>query len=420
MPAQLLNQPLDAREVYIFASPSEGIGQRVTVRSEIDELVNQLNLSIATLRTDSETVDTQISTDLQAAIQAVQDDVNARWQGVKSSYTVAYAVPTFADLNTGLAGLDVNATDWHSWVLVHSEPARNGVYRYLGGSWSRVPEFSTVDSLTAGVEFFDDNGDTYWLVNQDAIPVSATNNAIASVQLIPYGRVERLSFGDVLAKEGDNVSLRFNPRYFQSTLIDGSQHLNFSDQFRGELDQLAQVQPQLQGQIDQVNQQLTNFNNTIAQIDQRLVTAEASITDLNATVAVHSNSLTDLSVQINDKLDASQLDIAQEAKLADLVKEFTLAGGVGGVNRTTEERLDPDDGMQYYFTTYEGSTGWGHLKFRGFDLSDTLAPFSRRGDSYVFQRVGVDSFRIMFQSRNGFFPDNRTSIALIRMPGKST
>jgi hypothetical protein len=68
----------------------------------------------------------------------------------------------------------------------------------------------------------------------------------------------------------------------------------------------------------------------------------------------------------------------------------------------------------YYFTTFQWSTGWGHLRFRAIDMSDALAPHTKEGDSYVFQRVGVDEAKIVFQSRRAAFPNGECDVTLIR------
>jgi hypothetical protein len=113
-----------------------------------------------------------------------------------------------------------------------------------------------------------------------------------------------------------------------------------------------------------------------------------------------------LQTQINQKVGEADIDNA----LVSVIKEFQLIGGV------EVRRVDPDDDAEYIYTTFEFSTGFGTLNFRSFDLSETFDPYRKVGFLYNFEKFGVDSARIMFQSRDARFPDNQVSIVLIRIP----
>jgi hypothetical protein len=113
-----------------------------------------------------------------------------------------------------------------------------------------------------------------------------------------------------------------------------------------------------------------------------------------------------LQAQINQKVGEADIDNA----LVSVIKEFTLTGGV------ETRRVEPDDGGEYVYTTFEFATGFNSLNFRAFDLSETLDPFRKVGFLYNFEKFGVDSARVMFQSRDARFPDDQVSIALIRIP----
>jgi hypothetical protein len=155
---------------------------------------------------------------------------------------------------------------------------------------------------------------------------------------------------------------------------------------------------------------LTGHTEQLGQQRQSIEVLDAAVTDARATILTHGQKLTELDKELDGKLNSADLEAAQEAKLAQLVKTFVLTGGV------TERRVDPDDDATYFFTTFTQSTGWNHLHFRQFDLSESLAPYTKRGYSFTFQRVDLDSFRIIFQSSVAAFPDDAVDIALIRIP----
>ena len=117
-----------------------------------------------------------------------------------------------------------------------------------------------------------------------------------------------------------------------------------------------------------------------------------------------------LQAQINQKVGVIEIDNA----LIGLVKEFTLTGGV------ESRQVNPNDGNEYTYTVFEVPTGFGGLNFRAFDLSETLDPFRKVGFLYSFEKFGVDSARVTFQSSETRFPDDTVSIALVRIPQRVT
>ncbi|NET09094.1 MAG: hypothetical protein F6K16_31200, partial [Symploca sp. SIO2B6] len=92
------------------------------------------------------------------------------------------------------------------------------------------------------------------------------------------------------------------------------------------------------------------------------------------------------------------------------VKSFLLTAGV------TEQRVDNDSGIPFYFTTFTVPTGFGNLHFRAIDLSDALAPYTRLGYSFTVQRVDVDSLKVMFQHNLTGFPDDKAVITVMAVP----
>jgi hypothetical protein len=103
-----------------------------------------------------------------------------------------------------------------------------------------------------------------------------------------------------------------------------------------------------------------------------------------------------------------QSHVAQS--IHDLFKEFVLTGGV------TERRPDPEDGLEYFYTEFRASTGWGHTNFKLFDISRNDANRTRLDETFIFQRVDVDSYRVLLQSSIGPYPDGEAIITFIQQP----
>ncbi|NER27718.1 MAG: hypothetical protein F6J89_08810 [Symploca sp. SIO1C4] len=101
---------------------------------------------------------------------------------------------------------------------------------------------------------------------------------------------------------------------------------------------------------------------------------------------------------------------AFQAYYATQVKSFLLTGGV------TEQRVDNDNGVAYYFTTFTIPTGFGNLNFRVIDLSDALAPYTKLGYSFTVQRVDVDSLKLLFQHNLAGFPDDKAVVSVMAVP----
>ena len=143
----------------------------------------------------------------------------------------------------------------------------------------------------------------------------------------------------------------------------------------------------------------------IAPIRETLNT-KIGVTELEAAINQIEAMMVQLEATIALKIDSTEL----EQGLVATIKEFPLVGG------TAEIRVSTEDGQEYTYTTFEFSTGFGSLAFKSFDLSESLDPYTKGGYSYIFQKFGVDSARVIFESAIGQFPDNRVSVALIRIP----
>jgi hypothetical protein len=129
------------------------------------------------------------------------------------------------------------------------------------------------------------------------------------------------------------------------------------------------------------------------------------------------DELTDLRTMLQEAVAAMNAAIAAKTdqshvaqSIHDLFKEFVLTGGV------TERRADPEDGLEYFYTEFRAPTGWGHTNFKLFDISRNDANRTRLDETFIFQRVDVDSYRVLLQSSIGPYPDGEAIITFIQQP----
>lgn len=495
---EVLARPIDVTEVPNIRANRSIKPEHVTVRSELDEAIANLLDKVGQLRAEINQAEQSDTQNWNSAVNDLSNRLNNLIDGVANSYAVAAAVDTLAEATINLPGLDVTATDWHSWILIKGNPQESGVYRFQNNQLVRVPKFATASSLTAGTSFFDNASNVLYRVSEDAIAAPGVEGLVRSAEIIPYDRQETLTGTGFLKIVANQLNAGLNGRYFavaDEELTLSTEFVTWvettTEQNAATANALEQLTTQLAGissQLAQTNASVTNLIQAVgsatdqieslqqhdiqtdARVDgveiqlnalrprvevleqgyatqeqaiateksrvdsltqtvgdqasqlltqqrqvsdqgQRLNNVDASLTDARSTIAAHTNQLGQLTTNLSSKVDSSQLDELQEAKLASLVKTFTLTGGV------VERRVDTDDGVEYYFTEFRQSTGWGHNRFRSFDLSDALSPYTKQGYSFTFQRVGVDDFRVLFQSRTAPFPSDKVDISLIRIPG---
>jgi hypothetical protein len=140
---------------------------------------------------------------------------------------------------------------------------------------------------------------------------------------------------------------------------------------------------------------------------QEAVVIRAELNDeLTELRAMFQEAVATINAAIAAKTD--QTHVTQS--IHDLFKEFVLTGGV------TERRADEEDGLEYFYTEFRAPTGWGHTNFKLFDISRNDANRTRLDETFVFQRVDVDSFRVLFQSSIGPYPDGEAVITFIQQP----
>lgn len=425
---ELLSRSFDARQVTpILARPSGGRGDALTVRSEIDQLIADVTEKVSLLRNDSSIADTAIRSEFQTTDADLQRQIDQLASGVAGQAIVAGKIETMAEATGAIPGVTGNdPDDWHSWFLVIAEanPANAGIYyKDAGGNIVRVPRYATIENFPASFQIYVDSVDRKYMVRDEPIPVSATNNAIASASIIPWTRVEELIANAPIEKIANALNLRFNADIFavSNGQLDFSaaykqQQQALSDQVAANLSTIATVEDSLgvviadlNGAIEQIDQndmaiatqsdQIASLQTTDTTIRNRLGTAETNLsgvntalTDAQATIAAHGGRLETAESRIGTKLDASVLDARLEAFLATLHKPIALTGGV-----TTTQQFD---GIPYYTTTFTLPTGYGDANFRMVDISRTAAPYEKI-TSYLQRRSGVDSLQIVFQSSQG-------------------
>lgn len=452
MAREILYKSFDARQVpALLASPSGGIAEAVVIRSEIDELLSQINQVIANTQNSLETADTNLqSTDADLYAQ-----LNALRSGITGRVTVA---GVYSDTAASASGVNVFGVDRAagpsnraSWFLLLSpNPAESGLYYQLPDrSINRVEGYRLASEIPAGLQVYVDSTNQHYVSKDNAAPVSDTNPAVGAVEFIPWSRAEVLQANSPIERVANALNLRFDTAAFEvnssgqlalsAELLQELQDTNISvgnnrtaiadltllinsinDLALQHTQELADYGARIQtnelqlitdGSLIAENQAATDaLDGRVTSAETRLDTAEgeitsaqAAITDAQATIVAHSGQLSTLNTTT----------ATNTAAINSLWKSFTLTGG------SVAQRIDTDDNQTYFFTTYEISTGWGHLDFRAFDLSDSVAPFTKQGYNHVFQRFGTDSFRIIFQSRLARFPDNQVQVSLIQQPNRN-
>ena len=550
MAREVAHRSVDFSKVpALLISPSQQVPEAAVCYSELDQMLVQINSSITQLRNESEAADSADTTAWQTAVEQINNNMTLLQDRVTGQITVGDKVDTVAQAQAYLTGLDaaIPADSHLRKVLVASESDAtiNGVYILSGSSAVRHPDYVNATSYRAGFEFYVDAQNQKYKVADDAVPVSGTNPALASVEILPWTRIEEIIAESPLEKVGPALRLLIDAGYLavengELTLstsfkqkVDaiealGNQHTgeistletnlaatdtkatdnqnNISSLTTGlastdaqvqalntfqtsaesrlttaegkittaegkietlengqaaqdtelglhagqisdlsttqqtlsaDVNTLKAVRPQHDGRITTNTNSITTLQTDMAgvkatdtQQDNRLTALEAgaallgqvqakadtnetnisnlqtAITDANATIATHSTSITDLNTAIAGKIDNAALDAAFAAYISTQVKKLKLTGGV------TEHRVDTDDGQQYYFTTFELSSGFGDLNFELSDFSQAVAPHTKLKDSFVFQRVGTDSFRIIFQNSLSAYPDDYAEVTL--------
>ncbi len=266
----------------LLARPSGGRPDAVTVRSELEEMLVQINQEIQNLRNDAEIADAADTQAWQASAANLLTLINNLRDRNTGQVTVNAALSSLSQATGVITGVDSTAaaSDPASWFAVFgTNLAQNGIYTYAGGVPARAPGFDTATALPAGFKIFDDRLNQQYVVADDA--VAGAGGAISTVSIIPWTRVEEIVANSPLRKVGPVIELLFDRGIF-------------SINAEGELDLSASFQQRIAA-IEQATQ--TNATN-IAAVAQRVTTAEGDIVELDNSVANNTTSINTHTTQI--------------------------------------------------------------------------------------------------------------------------
>ncbi|NET09934.1 MAG: hypothetical protein F6K16_35580, partial [Symploca sp. SIO2B6] len=245
MSREVLYRSLDASGVPpLVAAPSGGDSRCLTTRGEVDEMVAQLYTGISQLRSESQQSDEAIVANLEATIETLTQQMSLLRDRVTGQLTVGAVVETLAEAAAYFHTVDANlpATSHHRLVLVASETdlTINGVYQPNGTEVIRAAGFTEASSLPSGFKFFVDVNNQQYTVLNDAVALSSANQALASVAIAPWTRVEEVIANAPLRKVGPVLEFLFNHSYL--AVVDGQ--LSFSSSFISRIQELEQNQQQ--------------------------------------------------------------------------------------------------------------------------------------------------------------------------------
>lgn len=435
------------KQKSVLARPSGGRPDAVTVRSEIDQLILQINAAIQQLRHDTEVADAADTTAWQASEANLLNMINALRDRNTGQVTVSGHTRSLAEAAAAIPGVDTAApaTSYLSWFVVVNDnnPTENGIYTKSGGRVVRAPGYTESTALPAGFTIFDNYANQKYVVFDDAIV--GANGQIASVRIGSWTRVEEIIANSPLHKVGPVIELLFNRGVFA---INGNGELDFSVAFQQRLNQIEQqVQTnaaaisgldnrvrtaendivQLGAEIDANTQaissqtvQIQNLQTFDDQVNLRVLQLEGdvetltthlwqeaeinnqqtgrieeintAVTDARATIAAHTGQINTLT---NNKLNSADLAGLVDAMFAERNKTFTLRhdptrGYIKSVTSVV------DEGVTYTVTTFQIPTGFGNSRFRVVDVSRANAPFAKVTPGRI-ERINVDTVFIEFR-----------------------
>ena len=265
----------------VLARPSGGRSDAVIVRSELEEMLYSINQGIQNLRNEVETADAADTAAWQASAANLLILINNLRDHNTGQITVSGSVSSLSAINGSIPGVDSTApaSSYLSWFAVTENPRENGIYTYSGGHAARAPGYENALSLPAGFKIFDNNANQQYVVGSDA--TAGTGGTIASVEILPWTRVEEIIANSPLHKVGPVIELLFNHGIFA---INAQGELDFSVTFQQRLSAIEQ-----QGQ--------TNASGLTA-LGQRVNTVESEIVDLEHQVANNTTSINSQATQI--------------------------------------------------------------------------------------------------------------------------
>jgi uncharacterized coiled-coil protein SlyX len=272
----------------VLARPSGGRPDAVVVRSELEEMLVQLNQGILNLRNDVEEADQADTQAWQASAANLLTLINNLRDRNTGQITVNGALTSLASATGVIPGVNSNApaNDPDSWFVVFgSNLAENGIYTYSGGVVARAPGFEDATELPAGFKIFDNHANQQYVVADDAIP--GAGGVVATVAVIPWTRVEEIIANSPLNKVGPVIELLFNRGVFA---VNAQGELDFSATYTQ--------------RIAAIEQQGSTNAASINALGQRVATAEGDIVELDNLVANNTTSINSHTAQIQSLTSA--------------------------------------------------------------------------------------------------------------------
>lgn len=339
--------------------------------SELDEAVQSMRSALTGVRTELERADQTIQADFQAELEVLDQRLTSAIDGVTRRATVATRVVSLAQAQAAtVAGVtpsnDANNPD--SWILVDDPVnlASNGIWsKRVDGTVVRPPHYDVATEFHAGLLIYADDNNSFWRVPNDAEPVSATNNAIASVAFEPFGRAQDITATGFLRIVANQLSANLNAEYF--TVLNGA--LTLSAAFLQRVQAIESDIDGLQTTTTALRDDLTTTQTNLGNTQTELATAQSNIAVLRST-----------------KQDAVQVQAAIDANRQQSKRYFTLNNGV----------VTQEDGVTV--TTFTAPTGFGALNFEVLSVSNVAAPYSKHF-SYEANKVAPDSYEIIFRGQ---------------------
>jgi hypothetical protein len=334
------------------------------------------------VRTNLEQTDQTLQADFEADLRTLDQRLTNAIDGVTRRATVATRVTSRAAAEAAnvpgvTPSADANNPD--SWILIDNATdfASNGIWsKRPDGSIVRATSYDTAAELHAGLLIYADDTNSFWRVPDEAAPVSATNDAIASVRLEPFGRAQDITATSFLRIVANELSANLNAEYF--TVLGGA--LTLSAAFLQRIERIENDVDGLQTATTSLRDDLSTTQENLANTQTALSTVQGDITALQTT-----------------KQDATQVQNAITNNEQTNRRYIPLTNGV----------VTDDNG--FVTTTFQASTGFGGLNFEIVSASNIKPPYSKHF-SYEANKVAPDSYQVIFRGEQ--IDNNEVHIAV--------
>ncbi len=350
--------------------------------SELDEAIQSMQSALNGVRTNLEQTDQTLQADFEADLRTLDQRLTNAIDGVTRRATVATRVTSRAAAEAAnvpgvTPSADANNPD--SWILIDNATdfASNGIWsKRPDGSIVRATSYDTAAELHAGLLIYADDTNSFWRVPDEAAPVSATNDAIASVRLEPFGRAQDITATSFLRIVANELSANLNAEYF--TVLGGA--LTLSAAFLQRIERIENDVDGLQTATTSLRDDLSTTQENLANTQTALSTVQGDITALQTT-----------------KQDATQVQNAITNNEQTNRRYIPLTNGV----------VTDDNG--FVTTTFQASTGFGGLNFEIVSASNIKPPYSKHF-SYEANKVAPDSYQVIFRGEQ--IDNNEVHIAV--------